>query len=146
MNKFLKYFLLAVLFFVIVDFLTTAALVHPVEYYSTFMPFILVFYIGYPLIFSFILTKFKLKTKGLFIGAIIGMFISEVIFFHNPLFFQFPLALIALLFGISCYSLITIVPKWIIDKEVLKRKKWIIIMLVLLIINTVLNYATQIKT
>jgi len=146
MKPWLRYFLISVLFFIIVDFLTTEALVHPVKYYSTFMPLILVFYIGYPLIFSFILTKFKLKTRGLFIGAIIGMLISEILFFHNPLFFQFPLVFIALLFGISCYSLITIVPKWIVDKELSKRKKWLIIMLILLIIHTLLNYATQIKT
>lgn len=146
MKPWLKYFLLGILFFVIVDFLTTRALVHPAEYYSAFMPLLLVFYIGYPLIFSILITKFKLKTKGLFIGSIIGMLVLEILFFQNQLFFQFPMVFLALLFGISCYSLITIVPKWIVDKELSKRKKWVIIMLVLLIIHTLLNYATQIKT
>jgi hypothetical protein len=45
MHGWLRYFLLAVLAWVIVDFTTTAAIGNPRAYYSKFMPALLIFYV-----------------------------------------------------------------------------------------------------
>ena len=130
MKKILKYFLLGILFWIIVDFTTTEAIRNPVKYYSTYMPALLIFYIGYPLVFSFLIYKFNFIGKKLFIAALIGAFVVEVIFTHNPLLITFPLMLIGIPAAVSIYSLITFAPKWIVNRE-LKKNKWKLIIMVI---------------
>ena len=65
MQGWLRYFSLAVLAWVIVDFTTTAAIGNPLAYYSKYMPALLLFYLGYPLVFSYLIYGLKLRKKGL---------------------------------------------------------------------------------
>jgi hypothetical protein len=123
MKKLLKYFLLGILFWVVVDFTTTGAIRNPSLYYSTYMPALLIFYIGYPLVFSFLIYRFNFIGKKLFLATLIGAFIVEVIFTHNPLLITFPLMLIGIPAAVSIYSFITFVPKWIVDEDI-KDNKW----------------------
>ena len=113
MRKPLKYFLLGILFWFIVDFTTTEAIRNPGTYYSTFMPALLIFYIGYPLIFSLLIYKFKLKNTSLFFAVLLGIMSIEIVFTHNVLLFTFPIMILAIPVAISLYSFITFVPKWI---------------------------------
>jgi hypothetical protein len=127
-NKIVKYFFVAVIFWVIVDFTTTGAIKNPGWYYSTFMPALLIFYLGYPLLFSILIYQFKFASWVLFVATIIGAFIVEVIFTNNPLLITFPLMLLGIPAAISIYSFITYVPKWIVDGEV-KHNKWKILIM-----------------
>jgi len=128
------YFLLGIVFWFIIDFTTTEAIRDPNLYYSTYMPALLIFYIGYPLVFSLLIYKFKLNNIILFIGVLIGIFIVEILFTHNALLFTFPIMLLAIPAAIAIYSLLTFVPKWIVDGEI-KDNKWkLIIMIVIYIL------------
>jgi hypothetical protein len=129
MNKLLKYFIVGLIFWLVVDFTTTQAIRNPYSYYSTYMPTLLIFYIGYPLIFSFLIYKFNFIGKKLFFAILIGAFIVEVVFTRNPLLITFPLMLIGIPAAVSIYSFITYVPKWIIDGEI-KNNKWKLIIMV----------------
>ena len=128
MSKLLKYFIIGIIFWFVVDFTTTEAIRNPCFYYSTYMPTLLIFYIGYPLIFSFLIYKFNFIGKKLFIAALIGAFIVEVVFTHNPLLITFPLMLIGIPVAVSIYSFITYVPKWIVDGEIKNNKCKLVIM------------------
>jgi len=131
MNKFLKYFLLGILFWFVVDFTTTEAIRNPSHYYSIFMPALLIFYIGYPLLFSLLIYKFKLNNKLLFIATLIGIIIVEILFTHNALLYSFPIMILTIPIAISIYSLLTFVPKWIVDKEI-KKNKWKLILIIII--------------
>lgn len=134
MSKFLKYFLLGILFWFVVDFTTTEAIRNPSHYYSIFMPALLIFYIGYPLVFSFLIYKFKFSNKLLFIATLIGVFIVEILFTHNTLLYTFPIMIFTIPAAISIYSFIAFAPKWIVNGEV-KNNKWkLIIMIVFYIL------------
>ena len=139
MGKLLKYFLLGVLFWFVVDFTTTEAIRNPCHYYSTFMPALLIFYIGYPLVFALLIYKFKLNNKLLFIATLIGIIIVEILFVRNTLLYTFPIMILTIPIAISIYSLITFVPKWIVDKE-MKNNKWKLILM--LIIYILVSLAT----
>lgn len=123
MSKLLKYFFIGIIFWFVIDFTTTKAIRNPGLYYSTYMPTLLIFYIGYPLIFAFLIYKFNFINKKLFIATLIGAFIVEVLFVHNPLLITFPLMLVGIPAAVSIYSLITYVPKWMVDGEI-KNNKW----------------------
>ena len=133
MIKILKYFLLGILFWVVIDFTTTEAIRNPSFYYSTFMPALLIFYIGYPLVFSLLIYKFKLSNRSLFIAALVGIFVVEILFTNNALLYTFPLMLLTIPVAISIYTLHTFVPKWIVDKEI-KNNKWKILIMVIVYI------------
>lgn len=118
MAKTLSYFFLGAILWVIVDFTTTEAIRDPVLYYSTYMPALLIFYLGYPLVFSILIYKLKLGNVSLFFATLLGMIVVEVLFTHNAALFTFPLLLIAIPAGIAIYSLLTFLPKWILEREV----------------------------
>ena len=145
MKNWLKYFLLAFLAWIIVDFTTTAAIGNPSSYYSTYMPALLIFYLGYPLIFSLLIYKFKLKPKKLFISMIIGIILVEIIFSGNTLFFSFPLLLLIIPISLAYYSMVTFVPLWITEKKLKQNKKWFIVILIIYIIGSLLNLLTQLN-
>ena len=134
MNNKRKYFLWAFIFWLVVDFTTTDAIKNPGQYYSTYMPAILIFYIGYPLIFAYLIYGRRIGKKALFFSMIAGMFIVEVFFTKNPLMYQFPLFFLGIPAGVSIYGFITYVPKWIVEKRIKENEKKVIIMTVVWII------------
>jgi hypothetical protein len=123
MGKGVNYFLLGILFWIVVDFLTTEAIRNPIGYYTTYLPALLIFYVGYPLAFSLLIYKFRIGDIWLFIAMLIGIVIVEIVFMHNTLLYSFPMVLIGIPAAIIVYGILTFVPKWIIDKA-LGKNKW----------------------
>ena len=134
MNNSIKYFLTAVLFWFVVDFTTTEAIKNPSHYYSIFMPALLIFYIGYPLVFSLLFYKFKLNNKLLFIATLMGIIIVEILFTHNTLLYTFPIMILTIPVAISIYGLITFVPKWIVEGKIKNNKVKLIIMIIIYVL------------
>lgn len=139
MGDALKYFITGVIFWVAVDFATTQGIVSPYAYYSVHFPAILIFYIGYPLVFSFLIFRKNLKGKGLFAATIIAMLIVEVLFTRNAAIFSFPLLLIGIPAAVAIYSFITIVPKWIAEGTIKKNSGKTLILLFSVITVVILN-------
>ena len=123
MSKILKYFLIGILFWFVIDFTTTEAIRNPRHYYSIYMPALLIFYVGYPLIFSVLIYKFKVTNRFLFIATLLGIVLIEIFFTHNALLYTFPLMILTIPVAVALYSLLTFVPKWIVDGEI-KNNKW----------------------
>jgi hypothetical protein len=131
MNKLLKYFIVGVIFWFLVDFTTTEAIRNPGFYYSMYMPTLLIFYIGYPLLFSVLIYKFDFEGKTLLITTLIAAFFLEAIVFHNTLLTTFPMMLIGIPAAISLYGFITYGPKWIVNGEI-KNNKWKLAIMILI--------------
>jgi hypothetical protein len=122
-NAFLKYFLFGIIFWIVVDFTTTPAIRHPAQYYSTYMPALLIFYVGHPLVFSILIYSLNIRDRWIFLAMLAAIFVVEVIFTHNKLLYTFPMMLIAIPAALGIYSFLTFVPKWIVNAEI-KQKKW----------------------
>jgi hypothetical protein len=134
MNKPLKYIALGILLWIGVDFTTTAAIKDPGYYYSHFMPALLLFYLGHPLLFSLLIYKFKLNSGFLFIATLLGAFVVEILFTRNALLYTFPMMLLAIPVAIAIYSLLTFLPKWLVEGEIYKQKWQLTIMLIVYIL------------
>lgn len=134
MKPWLKYSLFGILFWFIIDFTTTEAIKDAGHYYSTFMPLLLIFYIGYPLIFSLLIYKYEMSDKKIFISTIIAMILLEVLFFRNVMLYSFPMFLLAIPLAVSIYSLLTFGPKWIVEKQIRANKKKFVLMIVVYVL------------
>ncbi len=117
MRDWFKYFFVAVLAWVLVDFTTTAAIGHPVVYYTKYMPALLLFYLGYPLLFSALRYKSRLGGKGLFLAMIAGIVVVEIVFSHNLLLLTLPICLLAIPISLAHYGMVTFVPLWIVERS-----------------------------
>ncbi len=138
-----RYFFLAVLAWVIVDFTTTAAIADPQAYYSKYMPALLIFYVGYPLAFSILIYKFQLGSRSLLLAMIAGMLLVEVVLTHNMLLLTLPVCLIAIPIGLAHYGMVTFMPLWIAERRVGENRKWPAATLAVWAVGVLLNILTQ---
>lgn len=72
MNKFTQYFVIAILFWIMVDF--TTAFNPDIQDWIRHMPLVWLFYILYPLLFSFLIYGKNWNTKKIFISMLIAGF------------------------------------------------------------------------
>jgi hypothetical protein len=121
-----KYFLICVLLWVIVDW-GTAGGFRP-AYFEKFGFSLLVFYIGYPAVFSILVFVFHWGEGLLFAATLAAIFIIEVVFTGNPLLTLFPQLLFGIPLSIMVYAPLTYFPLWIVRREA-GRHKWIMLFL-----------------
>ena len=133
-----KYLILSIIIWVFVDF--TTAHIPDVESWKSFMPEIWIFYLGWPLLFSYLIYKNNWDDKKIFMWTMILGFLLEIIFFNNPMFFMFPLMFIAIPTFIASYTLVSLVPKWIVEKRIKDNKKFMIMMLILWLFVTLVTF------
>lgn len=69
----------------------------------------------------------------------------EIILTNNAMFYTFPMLLIAIPIGVSIYSMLTFLPKWIAEKKISKNKWKIILMVIVWVFVSVMTYATNIR-
>jgi hypothetical protein len=138
-----KYFLLAVLAWMIVDFTTTAAIGNPLAYYSTWMPALLVFYVGYPFVFTALIYKFKLGSRALLLAMIAGIFVVEIVAAHNMLLVTLPVCLLAIPISLGHYGMVTFMPMWIAERTIGQHRKLALATLVVWAVGVLLNILTQ---
>jgi len=142
MKNWLKYFILSVVFWFVVDFFGTDAVLD-FGYYQRLMPWLLIVYIGYPLLFSLIIFKFNIKGLKLFIATVVAFLLSEMVLFGTAaLILSFVWILVPL--GIAYYVMITMVPLWIVEGKLKENKKWFILTTVVTVIGFILNILTQV--
>lgn len=138
-----RYFALAFLAWIIVDFSTTAAIGDPVAYYSKYMPALLLFYLGYPMTFSVLIYGLKLGRRALFLAMVGGIVVVEIVFTHNMLLVTLPICLLAIPISLGHYGMVTLMPLWIAERTLGENRKWAIATLVVYGIGVILNLLTQ---
>jgi hypothetical protein len=138
-----RYFALAVVAWIVVDFTTTPAIGNPHGYYSKYMPALLLFYLGYPLVFSFLIYGLKLGRRSLFLAMIIGIFVVEIVFTHNMLLLTLPICLVAIPISLGHYGMVSFMPLWIAERALGQNVRWATATLVVYAIGAILNILTQ---
>lgn len=109
------------------------------------MPDIWLFYIGYPLIFAYLIYVRSWSDRQLFSSMLVLAFIIEVILSKNSLLYTFPLLLIMNPVAIAIYSLVTFVPKWFIENEITRKRNTVVFLVIVWIVVSILNYVTNIN-
>jgi hypothetical protein len=144
MRSFLKYLLSGVTIWVLVDY--TTAFNPDIARWIQHMPDIWLFYIGYPLIFAYLIYVRNWNNKQLFSIMLVLAFIIEVILSKNSLLYTFPILLIMNPIAIAIYSLVTFMPKWFTDNEITRNSNAVIFLIFVWIIVSILNYVTNINS
>jgi hypothetical protein len=138
----LEYFLLAVLFWVVVDF--TTAFNPNLRDWVHHMPLIWLFYTTYPALFAFLIFKRQWSGARLFAAMILMAFLVEVVISKNTLLTTFPVLVIMIPVALAIYALITYVPKWIVEGKVRENKVVTITVAAVWLIVAVLSYKTRV--
>jgi hypothetical protein len=135
-NAFL-YFILCCLFWFIIDFGTAGGF--KLSYFEKYGFTLAIFYLGYPIIFTFLIFKRHYSNVKIFIATLVAIFIIEVIFTTNPLVMQFPVMLLGIPLAIAIYTPLTFFPLWIIRKEM---KSHIRIVISLIVVEAIIILLT----
>lgn len=141
MKEFTRYFLTGMTFWVVVDW--TTAFNPNFERWLSYMPEIWLFYVGYPLIFAFLIYRRKWCDWGVFLAMLVGAFIVEVVLIGNRLLYTFPIMLIGIPAAISIYSLLTFAPKWIVENRTRQNKRKLIPMIIVWILVSISTFANN---
>lgn len=129
------------LFWVVVDYST--AFNPNFQVWLNYMPEIWLFYIGYPLVFAYLIYKKKWDKDRIFYSMLIAAFVVEVVLSHNALLYTFPIMLVMIPFAVCIYGFITFVPKWIVENRVIENKKTTILFTLVWIVVSILSFVTR---
>ena len=143
MRAFVKYLLSGVSIWVLVDY--TTAFNPDTARWIQHMPDIWLFYIGYPLIFAYLIYVRRWSDRQLFGSMLVLAFIIEVILTRNSLLYTFPIMLIMNPVAIAIYSLVTFIPKWYTENEIARNRNSVVILVGVWMVVSILNYATNIN-
>jgi len=127
---------------VIVDFIT--AFNPDIQRWIRHMPLIWVFYIGYPLLFAFLIYKRRWSDRRIASAMLVSAFIIEVVLSDNALLYTFPIILVMNPVAVAIYSVVTFIPKWLVEGEIRKRTKTTFILVAVWIVVSILNFITNI--
>ena len=141
MNNSLRYFVLGVIFWIVVDY--TTAFNPDFQRWLDHMPEIWLFYLGYPLLFTFLIYKKGWTGWKLFLPMLLGAFVVEVIFTHNVLLYTFPIMLVMIPIALCIYGFITYTPKWIVEKKILEHKILSLLFAAVWVIVSFLSFITR---
>ena len=135
------YFLLGAIFWVTVDF--TTAFAPNVGRWVSYMPTILVFYFGSPLLFAFLIYRKGWSDRALLGPMLALLVLVEIVFSHNALLYTFPLLLIFLPVALAIYALITYVPRWIVDGRLAQRRGTTLLLVLVWLVVAVLSTSSR---
>ena len=114
-SKPVRYVLLGFLLWVIVDLGTAGGF--RLSYFTTHGPLLLVFYLGYPLIFSYLIFRHHWSGRRLSLATVVAILLIEGVFTGNPFVLSFPLMLVGIPLAICIYAPLTFFPLWIVNQE-----------------------------
>lgn len=92
------------------------------SYFQEYGATLLLFYLGFPLIFTLLIFRLKWNETRLFFATLIAIFIVEVLFTRNPLVMSYPSLLWGIPLVILIYLPLTYFPLWIVRKEMGKHR------------------------
>lgn len=124
--KSLQYFLLGVVLWIVVDWGTAGGF--RTAYFEKYGPTLLLFYIGYPLVFTILIFKLQWGPRRLFLATLAGIFLVEVVFAGNPLLITFPALLVGIPLAMAIYAPLTYFPLWFVRGEMGRHKTLIAVL------------------
>ena len=143
MDDFSKYLLTGTIAWVVVDF--TTAFNPDVQRWIEHMPLIWAFYIGYPLLFAFLIYRRRWSDGRIASAMLVSAFVIEVVLSANALLYTFPIMLVMNPVAAAIYSVVTFIPKWLVEGEIRKRTKATFLLVAVWIVVSILNFVTNVN-
>jgi len=143
-KHFLRYLAAGILCWMVVDY--TTAFNPDFQRWLAHMPGIWLFYIGYPLLFSILIFRLRLRGAKLFLVTLFTALLMEILLFHNSLLFTFPIMLVMLPVAVLLYLLITWLPLWIAEGTVKAHRGRLLPLLLNWLLVAFLNYVNTART
>jgi len=81
-----------------------------------------IFYIGFPILFAYLIYRRQWKTRKLILATLAAIAIVEGLFTRNPLVLSFPLLLVGIPLAVCVYLPLTFFPLWIVNHEMGNHK------------------------
>ena len=100
------------------------------SYFAKYGPALLIFYLGYPLVFTFLIFRAHWGEKRLFLATLAAIFVIEVVFTRNPLVMTFPVCLVGIPLAILVYAPLTYFPLWYVQKEIGNHKTTVVFLVI----------------
>jgi hypothetical protein len=143
MGDFSKYVFTGTVAWVVVDF--TTAFNPDVQRWIEHMPFIWVFYVGYPLLFAFLIYRRRWSDGRIASAMLVSAFMIEVVLSDNALLYTFPIMLVMNPIAAAIYGVVTFIPKWLVEGEIRKRKRMTFLLVAVWIVVSILNFVTNVN-
>jgi hypothetical protein len=143
MDDFSNYALTGMIAWVVVDF--TTAFNPDVQRWIQHMPLIWAFYIGYPLLFAYLIYRKRWSDRKIAYAMLVSAFVIEVVLSDNALLYTFPMMLVMNPIASAIYGVVTFIPKWLVEGEIRERKKIVLLLVAVWIVVSILNYATNVN-
>jgi hypothetical protein len=119
-SKPVKYVLLGFLLWVIIDLGTAGGF--RLSYFTAYGPLLLVFYLGYPLAFSYLIFRRQWSGWRLFLATAVAIGLIEGVFTRNPFVLSFPLMLVGIPLSLCIYAPLTYFPLWIVNHDMRRHR------------------------
>ncbi len=120
-SKAALYILLCFFLWVVIDLGTAGGF--RLSYFCAHGLLLLAFYVGYPLVFGFLIFKRHWKGWRLFLATIVTVLLIEGLLSRNPIVLSFPLLLVGIPLALCIYAPLTYFPLWIINGEIGEHKR-----------------------
>ncbi|MBM3121241.1 MAG: hypothetical protein FJZ97_03530 [Chloroflexi bacterium] len=88
------------------------------SYFSDHGPLLLAFYLGYPLVFAFLIFRLHWSGWRLLLATLAAIVVIEGVLTGNPWLLSFPLMLIGVPLAMCVYAPLTYFPLWIVKGEI----------------------------
>ena len=119
-SKILPYVFYGFVLWVLID-LGTAGGVR-LSYFPAHGPLLLAFYLGYPIVFAFLIFKVRWYNWRLLLATFLAILLIEGLFTRNPFVVSFPLLLVGIPLALAIYAPLTYFPLWLVNNEMGKHK------------------------
>ncbi len=136
-SRALTYVILGFIFWVVVD-LGTAGGFH-LSYFLEHGSLLLLFYLGFPLAFAYLIFWRHWAGWKLFLATVVAIILVEGVFTGNPFVLSFPLMLVGIPLAICIYAPLTYFPLWIVNGELGKHKGVVIFLLLVVVVVMILT-------
>ena len=143
MDDFSKYTFTSMIAWVVVDF--TTAFNPDVQRWIRHMPLIWAFYIGYPLLFAYLIYRRRWSDRKIAYAMLVSAFTIEVVLSDNALLYTFPMMLVMNPIAAAIYGVVTFIPKWLVEGEIRERKRTVLLLVAVWIAVSIMNYATNVN-
>ena len=143
MDDFSKYTFTSMIAWVVVDF--TTAFNPDVQRWIRHMPLIWAFYIGYPLLFAYLIYRRRWSDRKIAYAMLVSAFTIEVVLSNNALLYTFPMMLVMNPIAAAIYGVVTFIPKWLVEGEIRERKRTVLLLVAVWIVVSIMNYATNVN-
>ena len=136
-----RYFVASALLWAAVDLGTAGGF--RLSYLQTYGPTLLIFYLGYPLVFTALVFRWHWTETRLLAATLVAIAIVEILATGNPLLLTFPAMLLTIPLALAVYAPLTFFPLWYVRGELGSHRRLVVSLIAVEVLVTALTVLGQ---